>query len=338
MATELRLAGLCAILSQVCVALGTGSMRETVVGIVGPTATGKTAVGIRLARMLGGEIISADSMAVYRGMNIGTAKPTAEERREVAFHLIDVVEPRDGFSVAEFGKLADKAIADIASRGRVPFVVGGTGMYVKALTGGFNIPAVPPDKEFREHLTETAVRLGGGYLLEQLRKVDVPTAARLNPKDIKRIVRALEVYKATGKPISYFHEMEGSARPDRQFEMFGLIMDRVALYERIERRVDAMIEAGLVEEVRRLLDRGYGSDLPAMKGLGYKQIVGLLLGKWDLRTAVELIKQETRQFAKRQITWFRADRSIRWTDVERLSPEDAARHVFTALGRDALAQ
>ncbi|MBP6964660.1 MAG: tRNA (adenosine(37)-N6)-dimethylallyltransferase MiaA [Armatimonadetes bacterium] len=313
-------------------------MQKTVLGIVGPTATGKTAVGIRLARMLDGEIISADSMAVYRGMNIGTAKPTAEERRETAFHLIDVVDPDDGFSASQFKTLADEAIAGIMSRGRVPIVVGGTGMYIKVLTGGLDIPAVPPDQELRDRLRHTAERLGGECLLEQLREVDETTAARLNPRDVKRIIRALEVYKATGRPISHFHETAGSARTDVRFAVFGLVMDRAALYDRIGRRVDAMIEAGLVEEVRGLLDEGYAADLPAMKSLGYRQIAGFLLGKCELRTAVELIKQETRQFAKRQITWFRADPSVRWMDVGDLSPEEAARDIYSAFGRDALAQ
>lgn len=306
-------------------------MHGILVGIVGPTATGKTAAGICLAGMLDGEIISADSMAVYKGMDIGTAKPTPAEQRAVPFHLIDVIYPDEEFSAARFRSLAGDAIADIIARGRLPILVGGTGMYVKALTGGFNIPEVAPNRELRERLKEEAERLGGEYLLERLRAVDPATAARLHPRDLKRIIRALEVYQATGRPISHFHETAGTAEVAYHIEMFGLTMSRPALYERIERRVDSMIEAGLAEEVRRLLDQGYGPELPAMRGLGYKQIVGYLLGEYDLPSAVELLKRDTRRFAKRQLTWFRADPSIRWLDVEERSPTETGATIAAML-------
>lgn len=310
-------------------------MHGTVVGIVGPTATGKTAAGMCLADMLEGEIVSADSMAVYTCMDIGTAKPTQEERGACPFHLIDVVCPDEDFSAAEFRRLAENAIANIFARGKTPILVGGTGMYVKALTGGFNIPAVPPDKEYRERLREEAERLGGEYLLEQLGAVDPVTAARLHPKDLKRISRALEVHRATGKPISHFHATAGTVEVAYQVELFGLTMSRPILYERIERRVDEMIETGLVEEVRRLLDRGYDPGLPAMRGLGYKQIAGHLLGECSLSTAIELLKRDTRRFAKRQLTWFRADSSIRWLDVEGRTAADIAEAVTRMLGAKA---
>ncbi len=306
-------------------------MHGTLVGIVGPTATGKTAAGIRLAEMLGGEIISADSMAVYKGMDIGTAKPTPEERSAVPFHLIDVVRPDEDFSVAEFRRLAEEAIEQIMARGKVPILVGGTGLYVKALTGGLNIPEVAPDRGLRERLRQEAERLGGAHLLERLRAIDPITAARLHPRDLKRMIRALEVYQATGKPISYFHETAGTAEVTYHAELFGLTMSRPALYSRIERRVDEMIEAGLVEEVRRLLDEGYDPGLPAMRGLGYKQIAGYLLGEYDLPTAVELLKRDTRRFAKRQLTWFRADPNIRWLDVEGCSAAETAETIAALL-------
>ncbi len=306
-------------------------MRGTLVGIVGPTATGKTAAGICLAETLEGEIISADSMAVYRGMDIGTAKPTPEEQRAVRFHLIDVVRPDEEFSAAVFRSLAGDAFTDIIARGKAPILVGGTGMYVKALTGGFNIPEVAPDRALRDRLKEDAERSGGECLLEQLRAVDPTSASRLHPRDLKRIIRALEVFQATGRPISYFHETMGTVEVAYGVKMFGLTMSRPALYERIERRVDGMIEAGLVEEVRRLLDQGYDPGLPAMKGLGYKQIAGYLLGEYDLRTAVELLKRDTRRFAKRQLTWFRADPGIRWLDVEGRSAEKVAETIAAEL-------
>ena len=310
-------------------------MHGTLIGIVGPTAVGKTAVGIHLARMLDGEIISADSMAVYKGMDIGTAKPTPVEQRAVPFHLIDVVRPDEEFSAAVFRRLAEESIEGIMARGKMPIVVGGTGMYVKTLIGGFNIPQVAPDKELRTRLKEEAERLGGEYLLEQLRAVDPATAARLHAKDLKRIIRALEVYQATGKPISHFHETAGTAEVAYQVKLFGLTMSRPALYDRIERRVDGMIEAGLIEEVRRLLDQGYDPGLPAMKGLGYKQIAGYLLGESDLPTAIGLLKQDTRRFAKRQLTWFRADPSIRWLDVEGRTASEVAETIAAMLGTEA---
>lgn len=310
-------------------------MHGMLVGIVGPTAVGKTAVGIDLALMIGGEIISADSMAVYEGMDIGTAKPTSEEQKAVPFHLIDVVRPDEEFSAAVFRRLTDERIAGIVGRGKMPIFVGGSGMYVKALTGGFNIPQVAPDKELRTRLKEEADHLGGEYLLEQLRAVDPATAGRLHPKDIKRMIRALEVYHATGKPISHFHETAGSAEVAHSVKMFGLTVKRPMLYERIEHRVDDMIEAGLVEEVRRLMDQGYDPELPAMKGLGYKQIAGCLLGEYDLPAAIELLKRDTRRFAKRQLTWFRADPDIRWLDVEGRSASEIAEGIAAMLRTEA---
>lgn len=302
-------------------------MLGKMVGIVGPTATGKTAVGVELAKMLNGEIVSADSMAVYKFMDIGTAKPTPEEQAQARFHLIDVVRPDEEFSVAEFKRLAEEAIEDILGRGKLPVLVGGTGLYVRALTGGLNIPATPPDWEFRERLMAKAAELGGEYLLEHLRQIDPITAARLHPNDVKRIIRALEVYEQTGKPISHFHAVAGTHEVKYDVELFGLTVSREVLYKRIEDRIDEQIEAGLIDEVGRLLEKGYTLDLPAMKGLGYKEIAGYLLGNYDLETAVYVFKRNTRRFAKRQLTWFRADDRIRWVDVEGLTAVDAAERI-----------
>ena len=306
-------------------------MRETLVGIVGPTATGKTATGIELAKRLDGEIVSADSMAVYKGMDIGTAKPTPEERAAAPFHLLDVVNPDEEFSVAEFRGLAECAIADILGRRKLPILVGGTGLYVKAVMGGLNIPAVAPDRQLRGQLKEEAARFGGEYLLERLRAVDPATASRLHPKDLKRIIRALEVYTVVGMPISHFQERAGTTEVAYDVKLFGLTASRPALYKRINRRVDDMIEAGLVEEVRRLLEKGYGPELPSMKGLGYRQIAGYLVGEYDLLTATELLKRDTRRFAKRQFTWFRADPRVHWIDVEGLSAAEVSETIVALL-------
>lgn len=302
-------------------------MHGTLVGIVGPTATGKTAVGIELAALVGGEIISADSMAVYRGMDIGTAKPDAEERARATFHLIDVVNPDQDFSVAEFARLTQQAIAEIMERRRVPLLVGGTGLYVKAVTGGLSIPAVAPDRAFRERLKLEASNFGNEFLLERLRSVDPTTAARLHPNDLKRIIRALEVYEFTGLPISHFHHAKENAEIGYHVRLFGLMMSRPALYRRIEERVDEQIRRGLVAEVQALLEKGYSTDLPSMKGLGYKQISGYLKGEYDFRTAVDLLKRDTRRFAKRQLTWFRADSRIRWIHVENREAADVAAEI-----------
>ena len=303
-------------------------MHGSVIGIVGPTATGKTAVGIELARRLDGEIISADSMAVYKGMDIGTAKPTPEERAGTVFHLIDVVFPDEDFSAAEFKRLAEEAIADVLGRGKQPIIVGGTGLYIRVLTRGLNIPAAPPSRDLREQLRAEASRFGNEALLERLRAVDPETAGRLHPNDQKRIIRALEVHALTGLPISHLHATAGTTEVAYHVRMYGLSMSRPALYVSIERRVDEQIEAGLVEEIRSLLDKGYSPELPAMKGLGYKQIAAYLRGECDLQTAVDLLKRDTRRFAKRQFTWFRAEPGIRWIDVENRNPGEIADEII----------
>lgn len=309
-------------------------MRGTLVGIVGPTATGKTDVGLELARGLGGEIISADSMAVYRGMDIGTAKPTPEDQAAAPFHLIDVVDPDEQFSVAEFKRLAGEAIDDILERGRLPLLVGGTGLYVKAVTSGMNIPAVLPDTELRQELKAEAERYGGEHILAKLREIDPQTAERLHPRDTKRIIRAIEVHSSTGVPLSELHRLAPSADVPYRVELYGLDAGRQELYNRIERRIDRQIEAGLVREVQDLLDRGYSRDLPAMKGLGYKQIAAYLAGECDLADAVELLKRDTRRFAKRQLTWFRADARIVWINTEGRSTVEIAAEITEGLKAD----
>ncbi len=310
-------------------------MRRKMLGVVGPTATGKTAVGMALAKMLGGEIISADSMSVYRGMDIGTAKPSLADQGEVRFHLIDVGNPLEAFSVAEFKRLALVAVDEIWERKLLPLVVGGTGLYVNTLTGGWNIPEVPPDYEFRDALREEAAALDSEHLLEKLRKVDAPTAERLHPNDQMRIIRALEVYTKMGVPISQLHAEAGRIETGWDVQLFGLTMRRELLYERIENRVESMIEAGLIDEVRGLLDSGCTPSMTSMKGLGYKEIAGYLLGEYSLDEAVEILKRDTRRFAKRQMTWFRADDRIQWLDVESISAHDAAERICGMCCMDA---
>jgi tRNA dimethylallyltransferase len=296
--------------------------------LVGPTATGKTAAAILLAERIGGEIINADSMQVYREMDIGTAKPTPEEQARVPFHLLDVVTPDMPFNVSEWKQRAENALSDIVARGNRPLVCGGTGMYVRALLDDWTLAETPADPKRRERLENEAKTLGSTGLHERLQQVDPTTAARLHPNDTVRIVRALEVYEATGTPMSLSLAKDQEARPTRPAIRLGLTLPRPELYARIEARVDAMLAAGLVEEVRHLLAQGYSAELSPLKSLGYKEIITYLRGETDFDTAVAEIKQNTRRFAKRQQTWFRADRLIHWFDVSALDSATVAEHLL----------
>jgi tRNA dimethylallyltransferase len=288
--------------------------------IVGPTAAGKTEVGILLAEALGGEIISADSMQVYRGMDIGTGKPSAEQLARVPHHLIDIVDPDQPFSVADYQARAQAALAQIRGRGRLPILVGGSGLYVRAVVDGLAFPMAPPDPELRRRLMEEARVKGLAALHARLVQVDPEAGQRIHPRDAKRIIRALEVQAQTGRPISELQSLdrERRARYNAGIREFGLLLPRAELYRRIEVRVDEMVARGLVEEVRRLAGRGYGEGLVSMKGLGYAQLLPHLRGACSLEEAVQLLKRDSRRFAKRQLTWFRVDRRIEWVEVTKL--------------------
>ena len=289
----------------------------SVVVIVGPTAVGKTAVAVELASMIGGEIVSADSMAVYKDMDIGTAKPTAEEKARAKFHLIDVVDPADSFSVGEFARLAQDAIDGILATDPPAIVVGGSGLYVRAAIDGLDDSIPASDKDYRQNLNRLAREHGVGYVHAMLAGVDAACAARIHRNNLKRVIRALEIFQCTGERPSDLFE-EGAKRPARypDARFFGLTMNRNALYERIEKRVDAMIESGLVDEVRALMTRVSDPGSTAMQGLGYKEIAAYIRGEIGFEEAVGLLKKNTRRFAKRQYTWFRADDRISWVDVD----------------------
>lgn len=295
-----------------------------IIAIVGPTATGKTATGVRVAQAVDGEIISADSVAVYRGMDIGTAKPTPEERAAVPFHLIDVVDPDEPFNVAQFKQMAEAALSDIRARGRRPLVVGGTGLYVRVLLEDFGLTETPADSARRAALDAEALRLGVPALHARLAEVDPAAAARIHPNDRVRIVRALEVYARTGVPMSVQQARDAERRRCRPARKFALTASREALYRRIDARVDAMIAAGLVEEVKHLLAQGYSPMPASLRSLGYKEMAAYLQDEVDLETAIQAIKRNTRRFAKRQLTWFRADPELIWIDVGEMSPAQAA--------------
>ncbi|MBA7638382.1 tRNA dimethylallyltransferase [subsurface metagenome] len=282
------------------------------VAIVGPTAIGKSKLAIRLAQTLDGEIVSADSRQVYRYMDIGTAKPSPEERTLVPHHLIDVVDPDEDFTLAIYQDMAHQAIEAIQKRGKLALLVGGSGLYVQAVVGGWRIPRVAPDPELRHNLEERAAREGYMALYEELKQVDPAAAKRIDPRNTRRVIRALEVCQISGMPFSQLQQSSPSFRT----LVLGLTTERADLYQRIDSRVDGMMERGLVQETEGLTKRGYSLDLPSMSGIGYKQIGRYLQGQIDLPQAVQQIKFETHRFARHQYAWFRPkDERIHWFDI-----------------------
>jgi tRNA dimethylallyltransferase len=288
-------------------------MRPRLVAIVGATATGKTALAIELARRLDGEIVNADSRQIYCGMDIGTAKPTVAEQALARHWLIDVVDPGDDFTLATFLDLARSALADIWRRGKLPIVTGGTGQYVWALLDAWRVPRVPPDRALRAELGARAERDGAAVLVDELRRIDPVSAERIDAQNVRRIIRAIEVTRATGRPFS---EWQRKDMPEFDAAIIGLRVDRDALYARIDARVDAMIAGRLVDEVRRLNGAGYSCDLPAMRSIGYREICAHLRGEMTLAAATARIKTETHRLARMQHTWFRdGDERIAWLDA-----------------------
>lgn len=288
--------------------------------LCGPTAVGKTAVAVGVAERMGAEIVSADSRTVYRGADIGTAKPNPDERRRVRHHLLDVADPREAFTLAEYLRLARQAIADIRALGRLPLLVGGTGLYIRAVVNGFSLPPAPPDHALRDALEEDERSHGPGHLHARLAVLDPVAAGRIHPHNLRRVIRAMEVVLRTGRPISEQQRQDGGTVVGRVV-MVGLTMERMQLYRRIEARVEAQIAAGLEEETRRLLDRGIPQSAPIMQALGYKEMAGWLKGAYDEAEAVRRLKRNTRRYAKRQLTWFRRDPQIHWVDATNLTQE-----------------
>jgi tRNA dimethylallyltransferase len=274
---------------------------------------GKTALSLHLAERLDGEIVSADSRLFYRGMDVGTAKPTAEDRARVPHHLIDVADPDETVSLAEFQDLAYAAVDGILARDKLPLLVGGTGQYVRAVVEGWRIPRVPPNPELRAELEAEAEREGHGALHGRLARLDPIAAGRIDPRNVRRVIRALEVCTLTGRPIS---EQQGKRPPPYRIKQIGLTMEREALYARADARIAAMMAAGLEEEVSRLVKAGYGWNLPAMSGLGYVQFKPYFEGEATSKDVVEEIKRDTRRFIRHQYNWFRlSDPAICWFDT-----------------------
>lgn len=301
-------------------------MTETkpLVILTGPTAVGKTALSIKLASEIGGEIISADSMQVYRQMNIGSAKIKPEEMGGIPHHLIDILEPEEEFNVCLFEKLALEAMEQIYERGHIPVVVGGTGFYIQALLYQIDFTEEETDTAYRDKLWQLGEEKGNHYLHELLRKVDPESAEEIHENNRKRVIRALEFYENCGKPISTHNKEQRQKTSAYNSCYFVLTDDRKKLYERIESRVDQMLSKGLVDEVRTLKERGCNASMVSMQGLGYKEILEYLDGRCSLLEAVEKIKKETRHFAKRQLTWFRREKDVIWLDKQAFAYDEDA--------------
>ena len=292
---------------------------KKVLAIIGPTAIGKTTVGIELARKLNGEIVSCDSRQIYKLMDIGTAKPTKEEQAQTVHHLIDIVYPDERFSAGLYEKRTTEVINDIFNRQKLPIIVGGSGLYLRALESGL-FQGPPADDKLRESLRKEKERRGLENLYQKLKKVDPKTSQKISSTDEIRIIRGLEVHGLTGKPISEWQEKGQYTDKNLNFIKFGLNLERKALYHRINQRVDKMMESGFLEEVKNLITKNYSFQLPALRTFGYLDMEAYLQGKISVGRALEKFKQGTRNYAKRQLTWFRSDRKIEWIDIEHENP------------------
>lgn len=290
-------------------------MKPPVIILTGPTAVGKTALSIQLAKAIGGEIISADSMQVYRHMDIGSAKITKEEMEGIPHYLIDVLEPWEEFNVTVFQKMAKQALQEIYSRHHIPIITGGTGFYIQALLYDIDFTENDGDSTIRLELERFAKEHGAVALHKMLRNIDPESADAIHFNNVKRVIRAIEYYRQTGEKISVHNEKEKQKESPYEFLYYVIHTDRQMLYERIDERIDQMLEQGLIEEVKRLSEMGCTRDLVSMQGLGYKEILDYLNGVTTLEEAVSILKRDTRHFAKRQLTWFKREKDVRWLNL-----------------------
>ena len=290
--------------------------KKPLIILTGPTAVGKTKASIGLAKAIGGEIISADSMQVYKGMDIGSAKIRPEEMKGIQHYLVDVLEPSCEFHVVRFQQMAKQAMAEIYAKGKIPIVVGGTGFYIQALLYDIDFTENEEDTGYREELEALEKERGAEYLHEMLKEVDPESARQIHANNRKRVIRALEFYRLTGQKISEHNETERAKESPYEFCYFVLNDDRKKLYDRIEKRVDQMLKMGLLEEVTALKNKGYTKDMVSMQGLGYKELLNYLPGEDSDEEAVSILKRDTRHFAKRQLTWFRRERDVIWIEKE----------------------
>lgn len=294
--------------------------------IIGPTAVGKTSLSVKVAKRINGEIISADSMQIYKGMDIGTAKIKEEEMENIPHYLINIVSPDEEFTVSDFQTKAKHYINAIYNKGKVPMLVGGTGLYINSIVYDLRFTGAEADKEYRNKLIREAEIYGNEYLYNKLKEIDLESAERIHPNNLNRIIRALEVFKQTGKPMSYFYKNFREENKDYNLIYIGLNTERSLLYKNINKRVDIMIKEGLIDEVKHLLQNGYNKNLTSMQGLGYKEIIEYLEGDISLDEAIDKLKRDTRRFAKRQLTWFRRDNRIHWLNLDKFSSNE---EIFT---------
>lgn len=297
-------------------------MNKDLLILSGPTAVGKTEISIKLAKSLNGEIISADSMQIYKLMDIGSAKISKEEMQGVPHHMIDIVDPSQEFSVSEYKYMTEEIIKDIHSRGKLPMLVGGTGLYIDSIICNLNFTDSAKDDDYRDYLWKLAEEKGNEYIHSMLKDVDLESFDNIHPNNRKRVIRALEVYKTTGKPFSAYKAGEELYNVPYNVHYYVLTMDRDKLYSRINKRVDIMMERGLLEEVKKLTEMGFTADMQSMKGIGYKELIHYLEGTISLDNAVELIKQGSRNYAKRQLTWFRKDPRVHYIDKDLFKTDD----------------
>lgn len=297
-------------------------MKQPLIVLTGPTAVGKTSLSISLAKAVNGEIISADSMQVYKKMDIGSAKIRSEEMQGIPHYLVDVLEPEEEFHIVKFQQMAKKAMEDIYSRGKIPILVGGTGFYIQAVTKDIDFTEAQQENDYRKELEALAEEKGGEHLHEMLRKVDPVSADAIHAHNVKRVIRALEFYHQNGSPISAHNEEQKQHESPYNLAYFVLDMPRELLYERIDLRVDQMMKEGLLEEVSRLKEEGCHRGMVSMQGLGYKEILAYLDGEYPLEEAVRVLKRDTRHFAKRQLTWFRREQEVTWVNKDQFSYQE----------------
>ena len=289
------------------------NVKPKVIVIVGPTASGKTATSIKVAQKLNGEIVSADSMQIYKDMNIGTAKPTVEEQEGIKHYMIDVVYPNEEFNVAKYKEMAECAIEEILSKGKLPIIVGGTGLYINTLVDAIEFLDIGEDLNYRNEMIKRAQIEGNDIIHDELKKIDKESAAIIDKNNVRRVIRALEIYRLTGKTKSDL-DKESRKEPKYDYKMYGIDLDREELYDRIEKRVDIMIKDGLIDEVKNLVQK-YKISKTAIQGLGYKEVIEFLNDEISYEDMVEKLKMETRRYAKRQLTWFRRDKRISWYNI-----------------------
>lgn len=297
-------------------------MTNKIIVIVGPTAVGKTYLSIELAKNLNSEVISADSMQIYKGMDIGTAKVTEDERQNIIHHMIDIVDPDEDFSVSDFKSNSEKIIDNLLSRGKIPVIVGGSGLYVNSLIYDLDFGYAKSDEKIREYYTNYYNEYGADALYDKLIKIDPESTEKIHKNNVKRVIRALEVYDITGKKFSELNTDIRKASNKYNCIVIGLSMERKFLYERINQRIDEMLGKGLIDEVKALMEKGYDKNLVSMGGIGYKEIIDYIEGNTDYQETINVLKRNTRRFAKRQYTWFLKDKNIKWFSMDNLDKID----------------